>query len=189
MRENSELYGRLISEVYDFSPYKTIVDVGGGVGSLLANILLKNEKAYGINYDFPDLKKASESYFKTKGIASRTKYIGGDFNQFVPDGGDLYIMKAVLHAREDTSAITVLNQCKTVLSGQEKLLIVERVISESGKDYSDACVNDMNMLHVTYGKVRTLNEFKTLFKQADFFIKKIFPVMDAMSIIELEVIG
>ena len=57
MQENSELYGRLIAEIYNFSNYKTIVDVGGGIGSLLAHILLKEKSASGINYDLPGLQK------------------------------------------------------------------------------------------------------------------------------------
>jgi SAM-dependent methyltransferase len=188
MRENSELYGRLISELYDFTPYKTIVDVGGGIGSLLAHVLLKNKESFGINYDLPGLQNASENYFKAKGLLSRVKYVGGDFNQFVPDDGDIYIMKAILHAREDESAIKVLKQCKSVLPNHGKLLIIERVISTLEGSYVEACVNDINMLNVTLGKVRTLNEFKALFERTGLLIKATYPVTDAISILELEVI-
>ncbi len=187
MRENSELYGRLISELYDFAPYKTIVDVGGGIGSLLAHILLKNKHSFGINYDLPGLQQSSELFFKEQGLASRVKYAGGDFDQFVPDGGDIYLMKAILHAREDESAATVLQQCKNVVPDHGKLLIIERVISASEGCYAEACTNDINMLNVTRGRVRTLDKFKSLFENSGFLIKATYPVIDSISILELEV--
>ena len=132
-------------------------------------------------------KKKSEKYFKDHGLTSKVNYIGGDFNLSIPSGGDLYMMKAILHAREDKSAITLLNKCKNVLADQGKLLVIERVIAGAGEDSATACVNDINMLNVSSGKVRTLNEFKTLFKSAGFAIKEIYPVANAIEIFELVV--
>lgn len=185
MRENSELSGRLIAEIYDFSQYITIVDIGGGVGSLLANILLKNPKTQGINFDLPSLQEAAQNYFKVKGLGSRCQYIGGDFFKTIPSSGDLYIMKAILHGKTDKVCLDLLMRCKTVMPKNGKLLSIERIIDKDSMSYIDACINDINMLNVSSGHVRTQAEFDVLFKASGFLINKIYSLPNDVSIMEL----
>lgn len=185
MKENSELYGKLIAKTFDFSPYKTIIDVGGGIGSILVNILLQNKNMSGINFDIPALQEMATAYFKEKEVESRCKYVGGDFLKSIPHGGDLYIMKAILHGKNDAMAIEVLNKCKEVLPNNGKLLIIERIICRAAKNYIEACMNDINMLNVTSGHVRTYAEFERLFLSAGYLIQQIYPVDDDLSIIEI----
>lgn len=187
MQENSELSGKLIVETYDFSPFKTIVDVGGGIGSLLVNILLKYSTAFGINFDLPELQNAAETYFKEKGVASRCQYIGGDFFKSIPSGGDLYIMKAILHGKSDEASSMLLNLCKAVLPLHGKVLLIERVIVKTEKNYLDVCINDMNMLNVTRGHIRTITEYEALFKNSGYILSKIYTLPDDISILEIQV--
>lgn len=186
-RENSELVGKLIVGIYDFSSYKTIVDVGGGIGSLLTAILLKNKNSHGINYDLPALQKTAEAYFKENHVAERCQYVGGDFFKSVPSGGDLYILKAILHGKSDDDVIKVLNHCKEALPSQGKILLIERLINKAEKNFVDACVNDINMLTVTNGSVRSVEEFEVLIEKSGLAITKIYPVQDALAIIEIQI--
>jgi ubiquinone/menaquinone biosynthesis C-methylase UbiE len=186
MRENSELLGRLITDLFDFSKYKTIVDVGGGVGSLLAHILLKNKTCCGVNMDQSSVASTSQQYFEERGLASRAEFISGDFNLSVPGNGDLYLIKAVLHAREDADVLQILSQIKRVLPQGGKLLVIERFIPINPTQECDAFVNDINMLNVTTGTVRTQQAYEALFTQAGFAVKRTQTVIDAMALFELE---
>ena len=185
MKENTELSGKLITKAYDFSKYKTIIDVGGGLGSLLVNILLQNENSYGINFDIPELQENAEAYFREKTVASRCKYVGGDFFTSIPSGGDLYIMKTILHGKNEAIAVEVLSKCREVLPKHGKLLIIERVMCKDANNYIDVCINDINMLNVTNGHIRTILEFEQLFKQAGYLIKEIYTLPEDLSIMEI----
>lgn len=184
MQEASEYYGKLAANTYDFSPYNTVVDIGGGYGSLLVNILKANANIIGINFDLPSLKNDAEAYFKRAQVSERCRYIGGSFFDSIPAGGDLYIFKAIFHGKTDDQALTILKNTKMVLPTTGKILLIERMIAP-GENFLDGCLNDINMLNVTNGGVRTLDEYKSLFDISGFSIKKIQPLEDALQMIEL----
>ncbi len=185
MRENSELLGRLIAEIYDFSACNNIYDIGGGGGSLLANILLKNKNCNGLNMDLPSVQQLCEEYFDKIGVTARAKFIAGDFNQHIPTGGDLYIIKSILHARDDAACVSILKSIKNILPEHGKLLVIERIIAVELERNSAALVSDINMLNVSSGRVRTYEEFTTLFAQAGYNVNNTYPVIDAITIFEL----
>ena len=184
MQESSEYYGKLAVNKYDFSPYKTIIDIGGGYGSFLVNILKSNTNIRGINFDLPSLQADAEVYFKREQLSDRCYYIAGSFFDSIPAGGDLYIFKSIFHGKTDDQALTILNNTKTVLPVTGKILLIERMIM-SGENFLDGCLNDINMLNVTNGGVRTFDEYQSLFDSSGFFIKKIKPLEDALQMIEL----
>ncbi|VVC75572.1 Multifunctional cyclase-dehydratase-3-O-methyl transferase TcmN [Aquicella siphonis] len=186
MMENSEWFARQAVEAYDFSPYQTLVDIGGGIGTLLAAILLKYKNAKGINFDLPELQEPAERYFKTKGLASRCRFIGGDFLEGIPAGGDLYIMKSVIHGKDDSMALRLLGQFKPFLAPPVKLLVMERVLQGSGAVYLQACLNDINMLNVTRGRVRTYAEYEELFTRSGLTINKLYELQNAFCIMEVQ---
>lgn len=185
MHELSEYYGKLAVTQYDFSVYKTIIDVGGGLGSFLVNILKAYPIATGINMDLPSLQADAEAYFKREGVSSRCHYIGGDFFTVIPTGGDLYLLKAILHGKNDEQALNILNNVKKVLTPSGKILLIERMITPQNH-FLDACVNDVNMLNVTHGAVRTFEEYKNLFTACHFEMTMIKPLEDAIQMIELK---
>ncbi len=185
MQEMSGYYGQLVVKKYDFSSYKTIVDVGGGFGSLLVNILKSNPHIRGINFDLPALQVDAEAYFEHEGVAARCLYIGGSFFEKIPSGGDLYIFKAILHGKTDNQVIEILNNTKAVLPETGKILLIERMITP-GDNFLDGCLNDINMLNVTKGGVRTYDEYHALFDSCGFSISKMELLEDALQMIELK---
>ena len=184
MQESSEYYGKLVVKKYDFSLYKIIVDVGGGLGSFLVNILKENPSVNGINFDLPSLQHDAEIYLNQEGLAKRCRYIGGSFFDAIPSGGDLYIFKAIFHGKTNDQALTILNNTKIALPATGKILLIERMIIP-GENFLDGCLNDINMLNVTKGGVRTFDEYKSLFDISGFSICKIVPLEDALQMIEL----
>jgi hypothetical protein len=185
MQEVSEYYGKLAIKKYDFSLYKTIVDVGGGLGSFLVNILRSNASANGINFDLPSLQDDAERYFIQEGMSLRCQYIAGNFFETIPATGDLYIFKAIFHGKTDEQALRILHNTKRVLPTHAKLLLIERMITHDD-NFIDGCLNDINMLNITNGCVRTLEEYKELFKVSGFSISQIEPLEDALQMIELQ---
>ena len=185
MKCMSDTQARIISDIYDFSPYKTIVDLGGGLGILLVNILHRYKNIVGINLDLPALSQQAINYFMREGLEGRCVYISGSFLKDIPKEKDLYILKAILHGKSDDISIKILKNCKYAMKTHGKILVIERVISKDFH-YIDACINDINMLNVSGGRDRTLEEFKVIFDNAGLTITSIKKIEQSLSIIELK---
>jgi hypothetical protein len=92
-----------ISAAYKFSGIRTLVDVGGGNGSLLATILKENPKLRGVLFDQASVtaRALQDRHVTAKGIAERCILESGNFFEAVPKGGDAYMMKRTLHDWDD----------------------------------------------------------------------------------------
>ncbi|MCP4984787.1 MAG: hypothetical protein GY928_01610, partial [Colwellia sp.] len=84
--------------VYDFSPFRTVVDVGGGFGALLAPILKKNPGISGVLFDMPSVIQGAKEHLEKESLLDRCNVVVGDFFDSVPQGGDLYILKSIIHS-------------------------------------------------------------------------------------------
>jgi hypothetical protein len=172
-----------VLEVYDFSPYKKIVDVGGGVGAFLGSILTAHPAGHGVVLDLPPTVASGRPAIEAAGLADRCEMVGGDFFESVPDGGDLYTMKWVLHDWNDESSIEILKSCRKVMSDDARLLIVETVVPD-GDDFSPSKIIDLNMMVLTTGQERTADEFRALLSAAGFTLDRILPTLSPSSVIE-----
>ena len=94
-----------VAAAYDFSPFRRVVDVGGGNGALLAGILGANPTLTGIVFDLPDVAARASEQMRELGLADRCEIVGGDFLEQVPGGGDAYLLKHVIHDWNDERAI------------------------------------------------------------------------------------
>jgi 2-polyprenyl-3-methyl-5-hydroxy-6-metoxy-1,4-benzoquinol methylase len=165
---------------YDFSQAKTVVDVGGGEGSLLSALVNANPDLSGVVFDLPAVKKGE---LDPSDDDLRIKYVYGDFFEGVPKDGDVYILKSVLHNWDDASCITILRNCRAVMKGNSRLLIIERIVS-SGNEKSEAKLFDINMMVVTGGQERTVEEYRRLFNESGFTLTKTVNTNSAVSILE-----
>src|SRR5262249_24598653 len=100
MLARSEAAAQSIVQAYDFSRFGTIVDVGGGVGALISEILERNPTVSGVLFDTPSVIQDSHVYLAHKGVTSRCVTMAGDFFERIP-AGDLHILQAVLHDWDD----------------------------------------------------------------------------------------
>ena len=89
MASSSEPLNHAISERYDFTGHETLIDVGGGLGGMIAAILAKNPGLNGIVFDAPSVTERSKEYLAERGLSGRCRAIGGDFFESVPAGGDI----------------------------------------------------------------------------------------------------
>lgn len=166
------MINRMIS-YYDFSSYKNIIDVGGGKGHLVCEILSQYPDASGSVFDRANAKQQADEYISSRSLSNRCKMITGDFFDSVVSGGDLYVLKVVLHDWDDESAILILQNCLKGMHKESKLLIIEIVI-ENNKFKNMACLGDINMLATLTGRERTIQEFSDLLKKSGLkFLQKI----------------
>jgi O-methyltransferase domain len=103
---------------YDFSPFRTIVDVGGGNGVLLAGILKANPGLRGVLFDRPHVVERGRARLAALGVADRCTVVGGDFFQEVPRGGDAYLLKHVIHDWNDERAGEILASCHRAMRSE-----------------------------------------------------------------------
>lgn len=173
--------------VYDFSSFKSIVDLGGGQGALLAGILRANKGLQGILFDLPRLAKEAGTRIARAGLSGRCRMITGDFFNSVPDGSDVYILKSILQDWDDANCLTILRNCLRAMAPQGRLLVIEGVypaLVDQSPVSQGATRNDVNMLVCTGGRQRTEAEFRRLFHEAGFKLNRIIPIVGLSSAIE-----
>lgn len=184
MTSNSATADRAIACGYDFSQFQTLVDIGGGQGSLLATIVQQHPSLNGVLFDQAAAIAGAKQkqYFKTE-LAQRCQLVVGDFFEAVPVGGDAYILKTVIHDWNDEAAIAILKNCHRAMVKHGKLLLVELVIPPKNTP-SFAKFLDLEMLVMMGGRERTEAEYQILLKAAGFQLTKIIFTASPWSIIE-----
>jgi SAM-dependent methyltransferase len=189
MADFSRLAASAVAATYDFTPFHTVVDVGGGNGALLIGILHAYPHLHGIVFDQPPTAERAHQQIAASGLAERCTAIGGDFFQDVPTGADAYLLKHVIHSWSDEQAVTILQNCHRAMRENGTLLIVDDVypprIDQSLASRSVAA-NDVNMLVNSRGggHQRSAAEFRALFDVAGFTLVRIVPTQGRISVIE-----
>jgi O-methyltransferase domain len=173
-----------IAAAYKFSGIRTIVDVGGGNGSLLGALLKATPKLKGVHFDRPSVSALARQggHLTAKGVAGRCTFESGDFFESVPQGGDAYIMKRVIHDWDDGQCAKILSNCRSAMNNKGRVLVLETVIPP-GNGPDRGKLLDIQML-VIGGRERTKQEFSTLFKEAGLKLTRIIPTKCPLSIVE-----
>jgi orsellinic acid C2-O-methyltransferase len=187
MVELTRLAADGIVHAYDFSVMKRIVDVGGGYGQLLAEILKANPEARGTVFDLPHAAEKGRRYLAEIGLAERCEFVPGNFFESVPGGADGYMLKSVMHNWSDERAQVILQCCRRAMAGRAKLLVIDRIMPlrlDSSAAHRAIALMDLNMLVVLEARERTEEEFRALLSSAGFRVTRILPATPTLSIIE-----
>lgn len=179
----STVTGPAIVDAYDFSAFRTVVDVGGGHGKLLLTILERFSKVQGIVFDSPHVVEGASVAIAATGLGSRCQIVGGDFFKSVPAGGDAYLMKHIIHDWNDDNCQKILSNCRQVIPDDGKLLVVDMVVPQDSGPHP-AKLLDLEMMVVASGKERTEQEFRELFRSAGFTLTRIIPTKSPVCVIE-----
>jgi hypothetical protein len=118
-----------IAAAYDFSCFETVVDVGGGDGTVLAAVLDRYPRLRGIVLDQPHLAEDARRIAAQHGLDRRTQVLGGDFFREVP-AGDVFLLKTILHNWDDARATRILERCRQAMSPRGRVLVVELLLPE-----------------------------------------------------------
>lgn len=172
-----------VASGYDFSRFPVIVDVGGGLGMLLAGVLARNPAAKGILFDQPHVVDKAEDFLRSKGVLDRCQVIAGSFFEAVPEGGHAYILKSVIHDWYDPEACLILQACRRAMREEARLLVVERVLEPPNQGL-DTKLSDLNMLVNPGGMERTREQYAELLVSAGFRLEAVRPTKGLFSVLE-----
>ena len=172
-----------IVDVYDFSDINTLTDVGGGLGVLMAEILIANPSMDGVVADIPSVICKAKEIIISRGIENRCKTVECDFFKNIPSGSGAYLMSNILHDWSNEQCHIILKNCHKAMKSGSKFLIVEMIIPPANQP-SIAKLLDLEMLVTTGGCERTEEEFKTLLNSSGFQFSKIIQTNAGVCIIE-----
>jgi hypothetical protein len=159
---------------YDFSTAKTVVDVGGGGGLLLTEILEANPGTRGILFDLHDTVEDARAFVTSSGVADRCDLVAGDFFKSVPAGGDVYLLKSILHDWYDKEASAILKTVRAAAGPESVLLVIENLIGPPNEGAS-AKLGDLNMMVAAGGQERTREEWEQLFASTGWRLAEVHP--------------
>ncbi|TDH58309.1 methyltransferase [Dankookia rubra] len=168
---------------YDFSRFRCVIDVGGGHGALLAAVLAAHPSVRGVLFDQPGVVAGAAAVLREAGVADRCEVVGGNFFERVPEGGDAYLLKTVLHDWDDAEARAILQACRRFIGPEGKLLVLERLVAPPNEDL-EAKFFDLFMMTVTGGRERAREEFATLLADAGFRLDAVTRTGTPICIIE-----
>lgn len=184
MERGSRLTLKHVLEAYDFSKFTNIIDVGGGKGHFLCEILKKNTNATGVVFDLPNAEKIAVEYLRKNNLDNRAQFVSGNFFDHIPKNGDLYLFKVILHDWNDNEALHILRNCHKVIPKNGVVLIIEKLIEKENHSNDLTCLGDINMLVTLSGKERSLNDFIVLLNQANFAYRQKITTDTPFSLIE-----
>jgi len=170
-------------DAYDFSPFKTVVDVGGGNGTVISAILRKHPGVNGILFDLEGVIGRAKENLAKAGLTNRCQTITGSFFKSVCPGGNAYVMRHIIHDWTDEQCRTILGNIRKVIPSTGKLLVIEMVIPP-GNDANLGKLLDLNMLVMPGGQERTEAEYRKLYESAGFKLERIVPTKTQVSVIE-----
>lgn len=170
-------------EAFDFSRFGTIVDVGGGQGRLLAAILEAAPDSRGVLADLESVTASAPEVFEAGGVTERSTIHGGSFFDSVPDGGDAYVLKHILHDWPEPQALDILGRVREATAPDASLLLIELVLPADSSPHLGKLI-DLDLLINFGGRHRTSEEYRDLLARAGFRMTGVTATKGAASIIE-----
>jgi hypothetical protein len=184
MQEHSASRVAAVVDAYDFSGLGTIIDVGGGRGSLLAGILEAYPTARGVLFDQPAVVAGAPAVLTASRVAERCRIVGGSFFESVPPDGDAYILSVVIHDWDDEPAGMILGNCRRAMLTSSRLLLIERVLPDQPGGDISAYLNDLNMLHSLNGRERSEAEYRTLLARSGLRVARVVTTRSPFAVVE-----
>jgi len=184
MSHNTQRQIKQILTNYDFSSYHQIIDVAGNHGQLLTAILKEASDSKGIIFDQPYARELALANLNKAQVSDRCEFVVGDFFKESTKGGDLYILKHILHNWNDEKVLEILTQCREAMGDSSKLLVIDSVIEE-GDSKDLAKFLDLQMLLLLGGKERTQEEYSQLCEASGLFIHRAIKLPMSMSLLEI----
>jgi SAM-dependent methyltransferase len=151
----------------DWAKTRTVVDVGGGNGSMLATLLSAWPHLSGVLYDLPGVVDSAKQVLDDAGVLGQCRLVGGDFFAKVPAGADVYVLAEILHDWNDEQALGILASCHRAIPPHGRLLILEQVIDEDDQPHPGKLL-DLHMLVLLGGRERTESDWRRLLRDGGF---------------------
>jgi len=183
MTDLSAMLSYAVLCAYDFSGICHVMDIGGGQGVFLRNVLQFHPDLKGTVFDTASTI-ANRKPLPGNITGSETpSFVSGDFFVSVPPGADAHVLCGVIHDWDDDRAIKILRNCRQATATNGKVLLVETVVPEGNASCFSKLL-DLNMLVMTEGRERTRGEFEGLLNAAGYRLTKVVPTLAPQSVIE-----
>ncbi|HEV3120344.1 MAG TPA: methyltransferase [Isosphaeraceae bacterium] len=179
----SEQSAAAVAAAYDFSGIDLLVDVGGGHGALISAILKANSEMRGILFDQPGVVEGATKRIEDERLLPRCQIRAGDFFEGVPEGGQAYVLRHIIHDWEDLKANTILENCRKAMAPNGRVLLIEAVIPPGDAPHFGKLL-DLEMLVMATGRERTEPEYRDLLSAAGFRLSRVVPTATYNSVIE-----
>ncbi|WP_284581375.1 methyltransferase [Streptomyces sp. 2P-4] len=174
MQASSLMFGP-IPAVVDRPGVDVVVDVAGGNGELMKQILAAAPRLRGVLLEREHVVAAARGRLREAGVADRCTFRVGDFTEAVPGGGDVYVLSRVLHDWDDRGCADILRRCAEAMPEEAELLVVERLLPPDGQN-SLAVAWNLHMLCNVGGRERTLEHYRRLLAEAGFDLVETAPL-------------
>jgi 16S rRNA G1207 methylase RsmC len=159
----------------------SILDAGGGVGTLLCGILRQNPGVKGTILDLPNVKDAALEYVNSSGFSDRISFISKSFFEEFQTESDLITLHHVLHDYDDEACMTILKNCKKALTRNGSILIIETLLGKDA-EIGVGWLKDLIMHVITLGgRVRSSEEFQLIFDRAGLELQQIHTLTSGSS--------
>lgn len=183
MANYSQYEENILSESFEYGQYETIVDIGGGQGGLLSQILQKTPNVKGVLADQESVVN-DPKYITNQNLSKRCEMVACDFFDTMSIKGDLYILKRIIHDWDDSKSLIILNNLANTMPENSRLLIMDSVINEDTPKFK--YVEDVLLMTILDGQERTEDEFRSLIERSPFKINKIINTKAILNIIVCE---
>ena len=193
--EENELFNRALAEVrgdehrqiadaYEWEGVHTVVDVGGGAGSLLAAILENHQDMRGTLVEQPEVLPDAEHLLFARGVRDRCQFLGGSFFNPISAQGEVWTISQVLHDWPDADCRAILKNCREALRDADRLLVIEMLTVPCKPDPRVSMIDMMMLLYYGEARQRTVDEYCDLFRTTGLELTRVIPTAGAFSIVE-----
>ena len=164
-----------ILRTYDFGQHRTIVDVGGGRGRFLSELLKAYPLVSGTLFDLPAVARLAIPELLAPPLSERCQVMAGNFTQSVPEGSDCYVLMSILVDWSDEHARGILRNCRTAVSHSGRVVVVEPAMPEQVRE-AYAYMWDLKVMLTKEGRLRTVTEMSSLMGGARLSVESVRPL-------------
>jgi hypothetical protein len=186
MTELTQLEVAFLADAYPFERHRSVCDVGGGRGTLLASILERHPSMRGCLVDGEAALAGAAELFRERGLQERVQLVPADFFGALPSGYDAYLMKDVLHDWDDARASKILLSCRRAMSEGARLLISEMLLDPNEARFPGTLADLQMMMVCSEGRQRSRADMEGLLLSADLQLLKVWKTARFSSWVEAE---
>lgn len=146
---------------YDWSSASHIIDVGGGTGAFLAEVLQAAQTARGTVVDLPATAARARQFLAERALTDRWEVVGQSFFDLLPSGGDIYVVRRVVHDWSDVEAIAILRRCAEAAGSAGRVVMIESR-GFAGDDPAMFAEMNLRMLVLAGGRERSVEDYAAL---------------------------
>ena len=172
-----------VADGYDWTTVRHVADIGGGTGTLIAEVLRSNPRLRGTLADLPETAARARQYLAGLGLDGRCEVVGQSFFDPLPPGADAYLLNRVIHDWDDAAATAILRRCAEAAGSTGRVLVIESHGTPGGDPAAFAEMN-LRMLVLTGGRERTIDDYSALAADAGLQVTAVHDITERYVIIE-----